>query len=88
MLEEENKVYKAMININIRSNVIKYHNKRKVANKLFFQKKRRMFKKKLETLRSASNNNEVKFFYQEVNHIKMTINLKLSNKGQVSQHDS
>ena len=46
-----------------------------VVNKLFLQKKRRMFKKELETLRSAFNNNEVKLFYQEVNHINMTINL-------------
>ena len=32
MLEEKNKVYKAMININSRSNVLKYHNKRKEVN--------------------------------------------------------
>ena len=69
MLEEKNKIYKATININTRSNVLKYHDKKREVNKLFCQKKREMFKK-LETLRSAYNNNKAKWFYQEVNCIK------------------
>ena len=58
-----------MINRNNRQNEQKYKDKRKT-HKIFRQRKKVLFKSKLEQMEIAYNNNEAKKCYQEVNSIR------------------
>ena len=59
-----------MISRNTRQHEQEYKEKRKEAHKFFRQKKRVLFKSKLEQMRLAYNNSEANKFYQEVNSIR------------------
>jgi hypothetical protein len=61
-----------MNNRNTRQNEQKHKDKRK-AHKIFRQKKRVLFKSKLEQMETAYNDNETKKFYQEVNSIRKIV---------------
>ena len=59
-----------MINRNTRQNEQEYKDRRKDAHKIFRQKKRVLFKSKLEQMEIAYNNNDAKKFYKKVNSVR------------------